>query len=88
MPSYLINYDLYAPTTNREKVEQRIQSLGGWIKPCTTTYIITTLYSINEILEKLKSVLDDNDRLIVVDVKQPIYGQLPNADKKWIRENL
>ena len=85
---YMISYDLHAPTNNREKVEQSIESLGGYCKYLTTTYLVSTNHNASTVQDTATKYLDKNDRMIICTTEKPIYGWLSEEQWKWIQENL
>ena len=85
---YMISYDLGSPTNNRKDVEETIKSLGAWCRYLTTTYLVSTSYSIIEVEEKVTKYLDSNDRMIICKVEKPIRGWLSQKQWDWIKENL
>lgn len=85
---YMISYDLHAPTNNRDKVEQSIESLGGYCKYLTTTYVVSTNYDATTVQQKVTKDLDGNDRMIICQTQKPFYGWLSEDQWKWIEKNL
>ncbi len=88
MSIYMISYDLNAPTTNRDKVEESIQSLGTWCKYLTTTYLVNTNSDISTIQSIISRHLDGNDRMIFCQIIKPIKGWLAQDEWDWINKNL
>jgi len=87
MPIYLISYDLFAPTSNRESVEKSIKSLGEWCKPLSTTFLVKTALDIDTVQKKATSNLDQNDKMMILVVTGLVVGPLDLADIEWIWEN-
>ena len=88
MAIYMISYDLKAPTDNRKKVEDSIKSLGTWCKYVSTTFLISTSYSLDTVQSTCTKYLDNNDRMIIAKVEKPITGWLEKDEWEWIRKNL
>ena len=88
MNSYMISYDLYAPTHNRQQVEDSIESLGTWCKYLTTTYLVKTYKSSDEVQNIATKFLDGNDKMIICNIKKPIKGWLSKEKWNWISANI
>lgn len=88
MHIYMISYDLYSPTSNRESVEEAIKSLGTWCKYLTTTYLVKSYTGIYDAQDIVTKHLDSNDRLIIAEIQKPILGWLNQDQWSWINQNL
>ena len=88
MAVYMISYDLHAPTSNREAVEDAIKSLGPWCKYLTTTFLVSTWLDLDAVQSKATAPLDGNDRMIICKVTKPIGGWLSQDQWNWIAQNL
>ena len=88
MAVYMISYDLHAPTQNRENVEQDIKSLGTWCKYLTTTFLVSTSLSIDNVVSIASKHFDGNDKMICSQVIKPIKGLLTKEQWDWINANL
>lgn len=85
---YMISYDLRSPTNNREKVMEDIKSLGTWCKYLTTTFLVKTYKSKQDVTDICTRNLDGNDRMIITPVSEMVNGWLDDKEWTWIRENL
>lgn len=85
---YMISYDLNAPSSNREAVEESIKSLGTWCKYLTTTFLVKSDLSHKQVNQIALSNLDSNDKIIVCKVEKPIFGKLTQKQWDWINTNL
>lgn len=85
---YMISYDLHAPTNNREKVEADIESLEVSRKFVSTTYLVKTDKSINEVERICTKHLDLNDEMLICETRHPILGLASLEDHNWMVENL
>ena len=88
MNIFMISYDLNSPTRNRTLVENDIKSLGTWCKYVSTTFLVRSYKSINEVRNVAIRNLDGNDRMIICKVQKPIEGWLPNENWNWINANI
>jgi hypothetical protein len=64
----VISYDLDRPGQNYAKIDTAIKALApnGWAKLNLSVWYVHTVYSMSQVYEKLKAVIDGNDRLVVV----------------------
>ena len=85
---YMISYDLKAPTNNRDNVIEDIKSLGTWCKYLTTTFLVKTYYSKEEVTNICTKNLDKNDRMIIAPVSEMVSGWLDSDQWNWIQQNL
>ena len=85
---YMISYDLHAPTNNRKKVEESIESLGAWCKYVSTTYLVSTYSSLETVQAAAVKFLDSNDRMVLCKVEKPVRGWLSDDQWEWIHKNL
>lgn len=88
MYSYMISYDLHAPTKNRDKVEDSIKSLGSWCKYLSTTFLISSYKNIREVQSIATKNLDSNDKMIICKIQKPIAGCLQQNEWDWIQKNI
>ena len=85
---YMISYDLNAPSNNRDKVMDDIKSLGAWCKYLTTTFLVKTYKSKDDVNSICTQNLDSNDSMIIAPVSNMVSGWLTEEQWKWIRENI
>ncbi len=88
MNTYMISYDIHNEKTDRKKVEESIMSMGSWCKYLTTTFLVGTEMSLQEVESTAVQYLSGNDEMIVCKVEKPICGYLPQNKWNWIHENL
>lgn len=88
MNQYMISYDLNSPTKNRLDVENSIKSLGNWCKYVSTTFLVSSYKSLNEVQSIATNYLDSNDQMIICKIQKPINGWLSQEQWNWIHNNL
>ena len=88
MNTYMISYDLGAPTKNRKNVEDSIKKLGAWCKYVSTTFLVSCRKNIDEVQSIVTEHLDSNDSMIIVKVQKPIKGWLSHDQWNWIHQNI
>lgn len=83
----LISYDLKVPGRDYAKLYEVLKA-STWWHYLESTWLISTQESVPVWRAKIKAVMDDNDRLLVVDItNQDRDGWLPNEAWEWIRKN-
>ena len=67
-----ISYDLDKPGQNYDAVHNRIKSLGRWYHAQQSLFYVHTAMSPQEAHNAIWSVMDINDRLLVVDATSAV----------------
>lgn len=70
MGVYIITYDLHKPTQDYKSLHDEIKALGIWAKPMESFWILDTKLEAKDIRDKIKEVIDSNDKLLVMEVKK------------------
>lgn len=84
----MISYDLHSPTNNRKDVQDAIESLGTWCKYLTTTYLVNTNQSKNNVQDICTKHLDSNDKMIICEITGSVGGWLETDQWNWINNNI
>ena len=85
---YLISYDLKTPGRDYSTLYSAIKGCGAWWHYLQSTWIVKTTQTTNEVAALLRSTIDKNDCIILVDITHKTYdGWLPQKAWEWIREN-
>ena len=77
----LITYDLKRPGQNYTALHDEIKSAGVWWHHLESTWLIQTNLTAQNWSDRLKSHLDANDHLLVIQVVNNYRGWLPK--KAW-----
>ena len=67
MNTLIITYDLNRPGQNYSDLYKKIKSLGDWKHPLESTWIVKTTMTDVQVRDSLKSAIDNNDKLLIVD---------------------
>ena len=86
MAVYLIGYDLNKQDKDYEGLYEAIKSYGTWWHHLDSTWMIDTKHDVDSIFKKLKPHIDDNDYLLIIQVKDNYSGWLPKKAWEWLRE--
>ena len=88
MPLYIISYDLKKPDRDYTGLFEAIKGFDGWWHYLESTWIVKTGDDPNQIWEKLKPHIDENDNLLIIEAGKERQGWLPKKAWDWIRNNL
>lgn len=86
---YMITYDLNKSGQKYEDVIKAIKSAstGVWCSYWKSSYLIqSTLITADAVFKKIKPYIDDNDRIIVIEVKNNYQGWLDNDAWDYIKK--
>lgn len=85
---YLITYDLKAEGRDYNDLYDKIKSLGNNFHPLESTWFIKSSLPVNDISSHLRTAMDDNDYLFVVDItRQGRQGWMAKTAWEWLRNN-
>jgi hypothetical protein len=90
MNTILIGYDLNASGQNYDDLIAAIKGLGTWWHGLDSTWIVKSSLSAADVRDLLRSEIDDNDELLVVDITGDAAAWYGFSDKasQWLIENL
>lgn len=85
----LISYDLISPGQHYEAVVEKIKELGGWAKVEYSFWYVNSTYTAAQARDHIKTVLDANDKLFVVDASNgtAAWHGLTDPVSTYIRDN-
>jgi hypothetical protein len=69
-----IAYDLFAPGQNYDAVRDRIKGLGLWHQFQFSLFYVNTELSPSEAFRRVAEVMDDNDRLAVINAASGVVS--------------
>lgn len=85
---FSVNYRLNAPGQNYDALSDEIKNSDGWWHYLTSTWLVATNESADELARRLLQHLDANDSLLVIGVTDESEGWLPNKAWDWIRTHI
>ena len=86
MKVFLISYDLKKPGRNYDDLYKKIKSFGKWYHCLESVWIIKTSSTLQKVSDELVNQIDDNDRLLVVEIKNNYSGWMPRKFWNWMRD--
>ena len=86
---YLVTYDLVKPKQDYEELYEAIKQCSSqWWHYLDSTWIIVADMEIGPCVDKIRSVMDDDDKLLIVNITEASYnGWLPSKAWEWIKAN-
>ncbi len=90
MAILLVTYDLNKEPTSKEYqgILGVIKAEGVWARLSESSYAMDTQMSPQQVYEKMKPYLDNDDHLLVITLKQPYYGQHSKDVIDWLDSKL
>ncbi|MBE3143933.1 MAG: hypothetical protein IMZ61_08420 [Planctomycetes bacterium] len=82
--AYAINYDLKVPNRDYEGLYKAIKQLGKWWHYIESTWLIMSDESSTQIWDKLRIHMDQNDFMLIIEVRNDVQGWLPKEAWDWI----
>lgn len=89
MAVYMITYDLNKEGQNYKKVieainECSIEQYSVW----KSSYLIKSDMTAKQISDKISQFLDENDKMIAIEVKDNYEGWLPRGSWEYLQEKI
>ena len=91
MKTYLVSYDLVGneTITDYKKLIEMIKTSTYWAKPLKSVWLIKTTLSAAEIRNKLKTVTDNNDKILVIEITNNWASYNLSKDvTDWMQEGM
>lgn len=89
MNVYVISYDLISPGQKYDKIKDAIDKLSvNWCRPLESFYLVKSNYSSEHIFNTLHSLLDSNDLIFVIEVKNNKFGWLHKDQWNYIDTHI
>jgi hypothetical protein len=87
MPFLLVTYDLNNPGKDYNDLLKTIDCYS-WARLSESSYAIKTEQSPQQVFDRLKPFLDQNDYLYVINLKMPYIGFGLKEVNDWLNKNL
>jgi len=85
----LITYDLNRPGKDYPSLYSAIKSISRrWWHHLTSVWIIETNLTPQQVAQKLITLIDKNDELLVVKLQSDYDGQLPQDAWNWLKDRI
>jgi len=89
MTAFLISYDLNDPGQSYEEILKEIKSYKTWAKISESSYVvIAPNCAANAVFAPFKKIIDENDRLYVIELGSDFAGYGPEKLNAWLEKYL
>lgn len=85
---YSVTYDLKTPGRDYTPLYTALKSSPKWWHYLESTWLIATLESPVQLYNRLVPTITNNDRLLIIEVRNNAQGWLPKDAWQWINENV
>jgi hypothetical protein len=88
MAVYLVTYDLNKEVKRPPIVDKIKEVCTSWAMLSESSYAITHNGSPDDVYNAMKPLLDQNDQIYIIALKQPWQGFGPKEVNEWLSKNL
>ena len=88
MPVLLVTYDLNKETKRPPLLKDLKETYPTWAKLSESSYAISTNSTPQQVYDRLKKHIDDNDRIVIITLKKPYQGWTGKKVHEWLEQNL
>lgn len=85
---YSITYDLRSPSRDYTGLYEAIKKSPKWWHFLQSTWLVLTSESAVQVWNRLAPHIDNNDSLLVIEVRNNKEGWLPKEAWDWINQNV
>lgn len=86
--AYIVTYDLKQPVEKYAPFFEELRRSYRWSHYIENTWIVLRFDALVELAPKLRPLIFQSDRLLIMPAKGPAEGWLPQGAWQWIRENV
>jgi hypothetical protein len=89
MSALMVGYDLNKPGHDYSKVVDYLKSFDNWWHYLDSTWIVVTTKTTSEVRDKLKTLIDANDEVLVINVTGDAWASWLNKDANdWLSKHM
>ena len=88
MSVYCVSYDLNQAGKNYNALYDELKKSPGWCHPLDSTWLISTGETAQQLSDRLRRHLDNNDTLLVIGVTKEYAGWLTQDTWDWMRTDI
>ena len=88
MSVYCVSYDLNQAGQNYNALYDELKKSPGWCHPLDSTWLISTGETAQQLSDRLRRHLDNNDTLLVIGVTKKYAGWLTQDTWDWMRTDI
>jgi len=84
---YIVTYDLRTPKRDYEGLYEQLKNSSSWWHYLESSWLIDTTESAEDIFNRLRAHIDNNDFILIIRVGKDRHGWLPKKAWEWIQEH-
>lgn len=88
MTVYCVSYDLNKSGQNYNALYEELKKSSNWCHPMDSTWLIVTSETAEQLRDRLRKHMDDNDTLLVIKSIRPYSGWLTKEVWDWLDKNI
>ena len=85
---YSLTYDLHKPGQNYEALKKELKASTNWWHYLQSTWLIYTSETANQLWNRIAPIIDKNDSVLIIEVRNNKQGWLPEEAWKWINSHI
>ncbi len=85
---YLVSYDLRKQGKDYIGLYEQLKSSPSWWHYLESTWLINTNEGIQDLYKRLSAYLDQNDNILIIELKGSYFGYLPKEAWDWIKQTV
>jgi hypothetical protein len=86
--TFCVSYDLNKSGQNYSALYEELKKSPNWCHPMDSTWLIVTNETAEQLRDRIRKHLDDNDTLLVIKVVRPYSGWLTKEVWDWLDKNI
>jgi len=88
MTVHCVSYDLNKSGQNYNALYDELKKSPGWCHALDSTWLVSTTETAQQLSDRLRRHLDNNDTLLVMAVAKDNAGWLPQSTWDWINKHV
>jgi len=88
MSILLVSYDLKKPDKDYSGLYQALKKASEWWHYLESCWLLKTNLTPQEWFERLQPHIDENDFILIIEIKRNYYGLLPKKAWDWISQKF
>ncbi|MFQ6616837.1 MAG: hypothetical protein ACE5HZ_08775 [Fidelibacterota bacterium] len=85
---YVVSYELRAGRRDYGQLYQELKNSPGWWHYLTSTWLVSTDETPDELYARLEATIDSRDGLLIIEAGRTRQGWLPEEAWAWIRDHI
>ena len=86
--AYCVSYDLNRIGQRYAALYEELKRSPGWCHYLDSTWLVATGETVTALAQRLRTRMDANDSILVIEIRRSSDGWLPQEAWDWINENV